>query len=121
MQHEKNNKHKSPIALYTLGFVLSVILTLAAYLAVVHTIFSPTLLLATILVLAVAQLFVQLFFFLHLGDEKGPRWNLLFFISTAAVILLVVIASLWIMHHLNYNMMPHEMGEYLIQDEGIHR
>jgi hypothetical protein len=32
---------------------------------------------------------------------------------------MVVVGSIWIMHHLNYNMMPTQMDSFLIQDEGF--
>lgn len=111
---------------YGIGFVLSVLATLAAYIPVhlhsssAHSVFSHEILIPFLICLAVVQLLIQLKFFLHLGSESSPRWNLIFFVSAASIILLVVIGSLWIMHHLNYNMMPGEMEEYLLEREGIH-
>ena len=111
---------------YIFGFVLSIVLTLCAYISVVvyqssgRTFFSYEFLVPLIFSLAVIQLFVQLIFFLHLGHEKGPRWNLIFLVATVSIILLVVLGSLWIMYHLNYNMMPKEMGPYMEKEEMIH-
>lgn len=111
---------------YLVGFFLSLVLTLLSYFAVAshinsgHTLFSHEMLIPWVLSLAVLQLFVQLIFFLHLGSEKGPRWNLAIFVSTVSIILLVVLGSLWIMYHLNYNMMPQQVEDFIIHDEGFH-
>ena len=109
---------------YIIGFVLSLIFTLGAYGSVVSfqsgsTIFTQELVVAIVLCFALLQLLVQLIFFLHLGKESNPKWNLGIFISTIAIVLIVVIGSIWIMTHLNYNMMPEHMEEFLIHDEGF--
>jgi cytochrome o ubiquinol oxidase operon protein cyoD len=104
---------------YVVGFVLSLILTFGAYGLVTGKIFDGTLLITLLLVLAFAQLLVQLFFFLHLGREKNPRWQLFFLLGTTSGILLLVVGSIWIMNHLNHNMMPKQMDQYLMKDEGM--
>lgn len=106
---------------YTVGFVLSLILTLAAYFTVVNDILSGRTVVIVIAGLAVAQLLVQLVFFLHLHRESKPRLNLLVFSFMLMVVGIVVIGSLWIMENLNYNMLPHEADEYLLEEEGIQR
>jgi cytochrome o ubiquinol oxidase operon protein cyoD len=105
---------------YTAGFILSLVLTVAAYGMVTMKLFPSDLLTSSILVLAMLQLFVQLFFFLHLGRDPKTRWNVVFFIATAGMIFIVVIGSMWIMSHLNYNMMPGEVEEHMMEDEAIY-
>lgn len=109
------------ISSYIIGFILSLFLTLAAYFMVTLHLLTLIPLTIAILVLAVLQLLVQLIFFLHLGKEQGPRWHLVFFISTVGTVLLIVVASIWIMAHLNYNMMPSQMDQQIMKDEGIQR
>ncbi len=58
-----------------------------------------------ILVLAVLQAIVQCICFLHLWREKGLPWNLIMFTSTIGMAFIIIAFSIWIMHHLNYNMM----------------
>src|SRR5260221_3021634 len=106
---------------YIYGFLLSILLTLTAYIVVVYHIFSANIALLCILVLAAIQLFVQLLFFLHLGKEKTPRWKLVLFLATASMVLVVVVASIWIMNHLNYNMTPTEMNQTILKSEGMQR
>jgi cytochrome o ubiquinol oxidase operon protein cyoD len=106
---------------YITGFILSIALTLAAYFAVANHLLTGTTVIAFILGLAMIQLVVQLLFFLHMGQEKKPRWNLLFFLSFISIIAIVVIASLWIMAHLNYNMSPDQVTKKAMQEEGFHK
>lgn len=101
MEQTKNN---SPLISYIVGFILSIVLTFVAYILVVNHILEGVWLVGAIIVLAIIQLFVQLFFFLHLGKESKPRWNLLMFSFALLVVVIVVFGSLWIMNNLNYNM-----------------
>lgn len=106
---------------YTIGFILSIVLTLAAYFLVVNHLLTKELMIAAVLGLAIAQLTVQLLFFLHMGQEKNPRWNLMFFLSFVSIILIIVVASLWIMAHLNYNMTPDEINQHTMEEEGFRK
>jgi cytochrome o ubiquinol oxidase subunit IV len=114
--------HKA--ASYITGFALSVVLTFAAFFAVVYPEFlhlGSKGVISTIILLAVVQCAVQLVCFLHIGVESGARWNLFTFISALGVILIVVLGSLWIMYHLNYNMTPADMNAYIFHDENMMR
>lgn len=107
------------VASYSIGLVLALILTVAAFaLVFAHSnggaaILSRPLVIGAVLVLAMVQLAVQLVFFLHLGRGKDARWNRMAFFVTFFGILVVVLASVWIMNHLNYNMTPTEINEYV--------
>ncbi len=106
---------------YITGFIISIVLTLAAYFAVVDLRMSATAILAIILALAVVQLVVQMFFFLHVAEQPGRSWKLTVFGSTLVLVLIIVIGSLWIMNHLNYNMManPAQMQQYINDQQGF--
>jgi len=105
---------------YISGFILSVGLTLVAYFAVADQWLSGTGLITFIVSLAVVQLIVQLFFFLHLGSESKPRWNLTIFLFMLLVVVIIVFGSIWVMNHLNYNMAtPSDTDAHIIQDEGF--
>lgn len=121
----KNNaKENGTLASYVIGFVLSILLTLAAYMVVYihvnanHEIISHTVLISTVLVLAVTQLIVQLIFFLHLTSGSGRGWRIGIFISTLMLVLIIVIGSIWIMNHLNYNMTPAQIDQYMQDQQG---
>jgi cytochrome o ubiquinol oxidase subunit IV len=106
---------------YVIGFLLSLLFTAIPYYLVVNQIMSGMVLLAIILGIAFLQMLVQIVFFLHLGRGPSAIYNIVFFVFTAGLILVVVVGSMWIMHHLNYNMAPSEMSKKLIEKEGIHQ
>lgn len=110
------------ITTYTIGFALSVVLTLGAYFSVVNDVMSGWSLVWLLAGLAVVQLLVQLVFFLHLGQESKPRWNLVLFLFTVMVVGILVLGSLWIMKNLDYHMMrmPAEEAEtYMNENQGL--
>ena len=114
------NKREGTMSSYITGFVLSIILTLSSYLVVTQNLIPKEMVIAVIIFLALLQFVVQAIFFLHLDKETGPRWNLIVFLSTLSIVILVVIGSIWIMTHLNYNVMPQkDVGNYIKYDEGI--
>jgi cytochrome o ubiquinol oxidase operon protein cyoD len=118
MKHEAHGSVTS----YVIGFGLSIVLTLAAYVLVANQLLHGQALVAAIIGLALIQLFVQLFFFLHLGSETRPRWNLTSLLFAALVVVILVIGSLWIMYNLDYHAMDsHEVDKTIMEDEGIYR
>jgi cytochrome o ubiquinol oxidase subunit IV len=101
-QHGWNRSFK-PVFL---GFISSLVLVLSAYRIVTHHDFAAFSLTLSIFSIAILQVLLQLFFFLHLGLESKPRWGMVTFLFTALVILVVMGGTLWIMSNLNYNLMP---------------
>jgi cytochrome o ubiquinol oxidase operon protein cyoD len=102
----------------TTGFLLALSLTLLAYLVVVNHWLPAAWIFVAIVALAIAQLMVQLVFFLHFGREKKPRWNLTAFFFMLIFLFIIIAGSLWIMYNLNYNMMtmtPKQMDKYMQQ------
>lgn len=116
--HENDNK---TLLSYVVGFLLSLVLTLVPYYLVVHHIVVGMTLLFTILIFAVAQLFVQVVFFLHIGRGPKPRWNLYFLIATVGLVLVVVGGSVVIIHNLHYNIAPADQTRRLVDSEGIYQ
>lgn len=117
MSHKNSTPRATPGS-YVVGFVLATLLTLAAYFAVVNRVSdNDTTLLLIIVGLAVAQLLAQLVFFLHIGRETKPRYNLAIFSLMLLILFIVVGGSLWIMNNLNYHMMsPEIMDEHMIEE-----
>jgi cytochrome o ubiquinol oxidase subunit IV len=104
---------------YVTGFTASIVLTVTAYLLVVHHALSRRILIAAVVVLALAQFMVQLLFFLHLGRETKPRWKLAVFLFMIMVVLILVFGSLWIMTNLNYRMTPEQINNYMNSQAGL--
>lgn len=86
---------------YMTGFGLSLLLTLAAFSLIATRSLSTELTFAALVALALAQLVVQLVYFLHLGREK-TSWNLTALIFSVFVVVVLVGGSIWIMSHLEY-------------------
>lgn len=114
----QGSRYPGSIASYTVGFLLSIGLTIDAYSLVNKHIYAGWKLVYAIVALAIVQLFVQMFCFLHLGRGPNKRWNLLSFGLMLVIVLIVVIGSLWIMHNLNYRMTPQQMNDYMTQQDG---
>lgn len=92
-------------ASYIIGFVLSILLTIIPYYIVVYLDISSGFKTLAVVLLALAQLFVQLVFFLHLNTRSEKGWNFLSFVFTMLVVIILIGGSLWIMYHLRVNMM----------------
>jgi cytochrome o ubiquinol oxidase operon protein cyoD len=112
---DKNTQTPSSVWPYFIGYILAIVLTLFAYAIVANHWLSGASLIGAITGLAVIQLLVQLIFFLHLGREKGARWNLAAFFFMLIILSIIVGGSLWIMYSLNYNMQmtPQQMDKYM--------
>ena len=110
---------RSRVMTYIVGYILSVFLTLAAYLLVKQGIASQNILIGLIVGLAMVQVLVQLLFFLHLGSETKPRWRLFVFLFMLVVISILVFGSLWIMSNLNYRMTPQQIKNYTSNQDAL--
>lgn len=101
---------------YVIGFLLSLLITLGAYFLVTGHIFTGVGLSLVLGILALSQAVVQLYLFLHLDNESRPRLKLLSLVFMLLILVIVVAGSLWIMYHLNYNMLelsPEQKDSYL--------
>lgn len=100
---------------YLVGFVSALVLSAVAFWLVTSKTVDGGWLVAALIGLAVLQLVVQLVFFLHVGSESRPRWNLTALLFMLIMLVVIVAGSLWIMNNLNYNMMmtPEQMEEYM--------
>ena len=94
---------------YLIGLTFSVLLTAVSF-ALVGTklIWGPAIPVA-LAVMAVAQMGVHLVFFLHIGTGPDDTNNILALAFGILIVGIVVTGSIWIMFHLNSNMMPMNM------------
>jgi cytochrome o ubiquinol oxidase operon protein cyoD len=92
---------------YLIGFGLSVVLTaLPFWLVMGHVLASPLYTALAVVVLAAAQVVVHMVYFLHMNTKSEGGWTLLALIFTLVFVAVTLIGSLWVMYHLNANMMP---------------
>jgi cytochrome o ubiquinol oxidase operon protein cyoD len=59
-----------------------------------------------ILGFAAVQLVVQMVYFLHLNSKAEGGWNMMALVLTLVLLVIVMSGSIWVMHHMNTNMMP---------------
>lgn len=111
MKETVDMSYRRQYARYGIGLLASLAVTLAAYVLATGQVFDEVLLYLVLGGLAIVQMIVQLIFFLHLGKEMRPRLRLLSFSFMTLILLIIVAGSVWIMHHLNENMMQMTAGE----------
>lgn len=112
-QHGHSDAHKSgshgSLKSYTVGFILSLVLTVLSFGCVMSGALPQHLVVPGIVALCVVQLLVQLVFFLHMSAAPGQRSNLSIGVFTLLIIAIVVVGSLWVMHNMNLYMMQPAM------------
>lgn len=92
---------------YVTGFILSVVLTAIPFWLVMGNVLDSKALTATIIMaLAVVQIVVHMIYFLHMNSKSEGGWTMLALIFTIIIVVIALSGSLWVMHHLNTNMMP---------------
>jgi cytochrome o ubiquinol oxidase operon protein cyoD len=91
---------------YLVGLSLAILLTCVSFfIAGTSLVWAPSIPIA-IFVLAVAQMGVHLVFFLHITTGEDNVNNIMALAFGILIVILLVAGSLWIMSHLNHNMMP---------------
>ncbi|WP_138494678.1 cytochrome o ubiquinol oxidase subunit IV [Paenibacillus pinistramenti] len=94
--HESHESHGS-VKSYVIGFVLSIVLTIIPLVIVMNDLMARTATFVVIMIAAVLQLLVQLFFFMHLRETEKPRWNVMGLVLGIIILVTVVGGSIWIM------------------------
>ena len=97
---------------YLIGFGLSVVLTAIPFWLVMSGVLGDKQVTALVIMLfAAVQIVVHMIFFLHMSPKSENGWTMMALIFTIIMVVIAMTGSLWVMHHLNVNMMPtHEMG-----------
>jgi cytochrome o ubiquinol oxidase subunit IV len=85
------------IKAYVTGFIFSIVLTIIPLVLVLNHMLAKTALLVSILIAAVLQFVIQLFFFMHIRDGEGPRYNVAALILGLVFVLTIIVGSIWIM------------------------
>jgi cytochrome o ubiquinol oxidase operon protein cyoD len=92
---------------YLTGFILSVILTAIPFWLVMAKVFPDARVTTFIVVVfAVVQIVVHMVYFLHMNTKSEGGWTMLALMFTLIVVVITLTGSLWVMYHLNSNMMP---------------
>ena len=92
---------------YLIGFGLSVVLTAIPFWVVIDDVFRKREVAAVVILLfAFVQIVVHMFYFLHMNSKSEGGWTMMALIFTSVLVLIALTGSLWIMAHLDSNMMP---------------
>lgn len=90
---------------YLVGLILAVVLTAAAFAAVVWKVAPPSALRVIVAVLGLVQVVVHFHYFLHIDLGKSARDDLRLILFSTLIILIMVGGTLVIMANLRYRMM----------------
>ena len=95
---------------YVIGFVLSVILTAIPFaLVMTDALPDPRWTAGVCMALAVVQIVVHMIYFLHMNTRSESGWTMMALVFTVIIVVIALAGSLWVMYHMNLNMMP-QMG-----------
>jgi cytochrome o ubiquinol oxidase operon protein cyoD len=97
---------------YVTGFLLSVILTAIPFWLVMGDVIADSRVTAfVVMAFAAVQIVVHMVYFLHMNTRSEGGWTMLALIFTLVIVVITLAGSLWVMHHMNANMMPmpHDM------------
>jgi cytochrome o ubiquinol oxidase subunit IV len=103
---ETEERGSSGLLVYSIGLLLSLILTATSFWAANTTLLWEPGIPLGLAVLAVAQMGIHLVFFLHITTGPDNTNNVLALAFGVLIAMLVVGGSLWIMANLNTNMLP---------------
>lgn len=101
---------------YTIGFILSVILTAIPFWLVMGHVLPANTTKVVILGFAAVQVIVHMIYFLHLNGKSEGGWNMMALILTVILLFIVLSGSLWVMYHMNANMMPAMDASHAMQN-----
>ncbi|RZO86291.1 MAG: cytochrome o ubiquinol oxidase subunit IV [Oceanococcus sp.] len=103
-QHAGGAAHGS-VKEYIIGLILSVVLTAIPFGVVMSGAAGEVVSITLILLCAVAQVMVQLVFFLHMNASSEQAWNTISALFSVVLVAILIVGSIWIMNHLNHNML----------------
>ena len=92
---------------YLVGFGLSVVLTaIPFWLVMSGALPNKQVTGFVIMAFAVVQIVVHMVYFLHMNSKSDEGWTMVALVFTLVLVVITLAGSLWVMHHLNVNMMP---------------
>ncbi|MEK8131651.1 cytochrome o ubiquinol oxidase subunit IV [Paenibacillus filicis] len=95
--HPHDEESHGSLKSYTIGFLCSILLTVIPIAIVLNGWLEGMTRSIVLMVAGVLQLGVQLLFFMHLREEKKPRYNLISLLLGLVILVVIVAGSMWIM------------------------
>ena len=103
--HDDEEAHGSRKG-YWIGFALSVVLTAIPFWLVMVRPLTTQATALIIMAFAAIQMVVHMIFFLHMNRRAEGGWSVMALLFTVVIVLIALSGSLWVMYHMNENMMP---------------
>jgi len=112
--HAQNAGAHGSFNSYVTGFVLSVILTAIPFWLVMGNVLDDTLKTSIIIMaLAAVQIVVHMIYFLHMNTKSEGGWTFIALAFTLTLVVVTLVGSIWVMYHMDQNMMPMSPHEAL--------
>lgn len=90
---------------YMVGFILAVVLTLISFGIVAAGVRPAYVAVIGLVLAAVVQILVHLYYFLHLDLSKENTWNFISIVFTAIILFVFIAGTVWVIFTLNARMM----------------
>ncbi len=96
---------------YVIGFALSALLTAVPFGLVMAGTVPASEAVPVCVGLGAVQIVVHLVYFLHMNAASSRSWNMAAFVFTVVIVAILVAGTVWVMYHLDMNMMPGMMPD----------
>ena len=103
--HDDEESHGSRKG-YWIGFGLAAVLTAVPFWLVMTMPLSNQTTAFVIMAFAAVQIVVHMIFFLHMNRRAEGGWSIMALLFTIVIVAIALSGSLWVMYHMNANMMP---------------
>jgi cytochrome o ubiquinol oxidase operon protein cyoD len=99
---------------YITGFILSVVLTAIPFWLVIGNVLEDTVRTSIVIMgLAAVQIVVHMIYFLHMNTKSEGGWTFIALTFTLTLVVITLAGSIWVMYHMDQNMMPMSPHEAL--------
>ena len=118
--HGHTHANHGSLKEYATGFILAVVLTAIPFWLVMGKVLNKSSTTGLVLLaFAAVQIVVHMVYFLHMNSKSEGGWSMLALLFTGMLVFIMMSGSLWVMYHLNHNMMPGMMHETETKPESI--
>lgn len=105
--HTAHDEGHGSFRSYMIGFILSVVLTVIPFYVVMGDVLDNRYLaVGIVFALGAVQMIVHIYYFLHVTSKAEEGWLSMSLIFTIILVGIVMAGSIWVMFHLEENMMP---------------
>ncbi len=106
LAHAQHDGAHGSVKSYLIGFALSVVLTAVPFALTMLHLMPVATLVPVIIAIGLVQIVVHLVYFLHMNTSSSQIWNNAAFVCALIIVFIVIVGTLWVMYHMNHNMMP---------------